>query len=91
MALTVASETALAWEAWLKSQVGKPYDQDAIIGFILGRKDHGSGHWICSALQTGALEAVGCMPRLIVPPAQVTPDCLRTVFSALGARMIGSA
>ena len=75
---------AFTWQAWLRSQVGEPYDSDAIWGFILGRSDHAKGHWICSAVQTGALEKVGKMPRLPVPPSQVTPNSLFLLSVAVG-------
>lgn len=88
LGLSVSSTDAFTWEAWLRSQVGKPYDMPAIWGFLLGRKTEEKGQWICSALQAGALEAVGAMHRLLVPPSQVTPDALCNIVCALGARVL---
>jgi hypothetical protein len=78
-----------AWEAFLRSQIGKPYDEQAILGFILGRKDHTKGRWICSALQTGALKAAGLLHSIPIPEAQVTPDALYLLVTAgLGGKII---
>jgi len=75
------------WQGWLISQIGQKYDKAAILGFLTGKADHTDGYWICSALQTGALEEVKRIPKLIVPPQQVTPNTLLVVLSALGAKV----
>ncbi len=76
------------WEAWLKSQVGLPYDSGAIWDFVLGRSDLAKpGHWICSALQTGALEKAGLLPTGFqsgIASSQIAPNSLRIAFLALG-------
>lgn len=79
---------ASLWEGWLQRQAAKDaqYDKDAIIGFLLGRRDHRKGHWICSALQTGALQEVKKLPLLAVPPSQITPNTLLVLLSGIGAR-----
>ncbi|MDE2104650.1 MAG: hypothetical protein KGL39_45865 [Patescibacteria group bacterium] len=74
--LPVAAPEAALWEKWLRLMVGSPYDQGAILGFIFGQKWHEPGHWICSALQTGALKHIGMLHTLPVNESQVTPDTL---------------
>lgn len=78
---------AAEWEKFLRSQINHQYDKDSIIGFITGHKDHQAGHWICSALQTDALEKIGKLPSLPVPPAQVTPNSLLLMVSAIGGQV----
>jgi hypothetical protein len=78
---TTEAEATL-WETYLKSEIGAPYDQQAIWGFILGRKDHGTGRWICSALQTNALCRLGKLFSFPVPDSQVTPDALFLLVTA---------
>jgi hypothetical protein len=75
-----------AWQAWLITQIDKPYDMGSIWGFFIGRNEHQPGHWICSALQTAGLERANRLPRLPLHTSQVTPDSLRLMFLALGAR-----
>jgi len=80
---------AFSWEVYLRAQVGKPYDQAAILGFILGKADHDSGHWICSALQTAALEKVGILPAGFsdsIATSQVAPNALHLLALGLGAK-----
>lgn len=85
LTLAVPTPVAAAWIRVLVAQLGKPYDDDAILGFVLGRVWHGKGKWICSALQTHGLRAAGYMTHLIVEPQQVSPNGLALAFSAIGA------
>ena len=75
---------AEAWEAFLRSQVGKPYDKIAILGFALGRDWRDDGAWICSELGAAALEATGIVPQLYLAAAKITPEALALVCSAIG-------
>lgn len=84
--LAVTPADAAEWERYLRTQVGCPYDKQGILGFILGEKRHTPGYWICSALQTDALEHIHRIAPLPVPPQQVTPDALLLVVSTAGAR-----
>lgn len=70
------------WRKFLDAQVGREYDQGAILGDILGRKLHERGRWICSALQTGALKAAGMLRALPIEDSQVTPDSLYLIVTA---------
>lgn len=85
--LPCSTTDASLWQSWLVSQIGRKYDKSAILGFLTGKEDHTNGYWICSALQTGALEEVRRIPKLVVPPQQVTPNTLLVVLSALGAKV----
>lgn len=77
-----------SWVAWLKKQIGDPYDSRAILGFLLGRQSHTSGHWICSACQSSGLEVVGWLPQEgPVPPSQITPDALLMMCWARGSHL----
>jgi hypothetical protein len=74
--------------AWLKKQVGCPYDSSAILGFITGRADHKAGHWICSACQAGGLEVIDWLPREgPIPLSQITPDTLLMMCWSRGAHL----
>lgn len=85
--LTLPGSAARAptWQDWLLTQVNKPYDMGSIWGFLLGRAEHEKGHWICSALQTRALQRAALLPALPLHDSQVTPDSLRLMVLAIGA------
>lgn len=83
---TTAAEAA-QWEAFLRRQVGLQYDKTDIIGLITGKPIGTRGAWICSALQTDALQVIGKLPTLPVPPQQVTPNSLLLMCSAIGGQM----
>lgn len=69
------------WSAFMKSQIGKPYDHTAIWGFVLGRDWREDDSWICSELQAAALEAAGIVPKLFVPANKITPNALAFALS----------
>lgn len=78
-----------AWSRFLHDQIGREYDTGAIWGDILGRRIHERGHWICSALQSGALRAAGLLHGLPIEESQVTPDSLYLIVTAgLGGRVV---
>jgi hypothetical protein len=72
----VTPQQASDWYTWLYKQEGKPYDEQAILGFIIGCPLHAKGHWICSAVITGAFRAIKKIINLAVGDSQVTPDSL---------------
>lgn len=80
------SETSL-WEQYLRKQVNDGYDESDILGLILGTPMSTSGHWICSALQTNAMQYVKKLPLLGIPPQQVTPNTLAAVAMAIGGQV----
>lgn len=80
--LTPAEETEI-WQ-FLNAQIGKPYDKEAIVGFIAGRDWHNPAAWFCSELYAAALENVGFFPyRLTTPANRLVPDELLLAISVL--------
>jgi hypothetical protein len=72
------------WIAWLRSQIGTPYDEIAIGAFLFGTTAHRVGAWMCSELQTAALMACGWFKTSLIAPAnKIAPDDLALVLSAL--------
>jgi hypothetical protein len=66
-----------AWQKWLMSKINSPYDEKAILGFLLDQSWSTPGDYICSALQTGALKEIGVLKRPTpVRDSQITPDSL---------------
>lgn len=47
------------FHAFLKAQLGKPYDMEAIVAFIARRDWQSPDSWFCSELQAAALVACG--------------------------------
>lgn len=72
-----------AYYDFVLAQVGKPYDEDAIVGFVAGRNWRAPDAWFCSELNAAALEASGVVPQLIAPCNKIAPDDLALVLSAL--------
>lgn len=74
--------------AFLKAQVGKPYDWRDIVDFAVpGRFQtpwRNTSSWICSELQIAA-EETGILPKLIVPANRITPQDALIANSARGA------
>lgn len=71
------------WEDFLWKQFGKPYDHQAIWGFVIGRNWREDDSWICSELQAAALEYAGIVPPLYLASNKITPDSLALAISAL--------
>lgn len=72
-----------AWEGFLRQQLGEPYDWDVIAGFATGANWQDPGKWICSQMQTAALQVSGILPELYLPANKITPTALALVCSAL--------
>ena len=78
-----------AWENFLKSQVGLPYDRQAILDFFDGVTPRMRAAWICSGLQTAALQKAGVLPAYLgLNDEQVTPNALEEMCMARGAVVI---
>lgn len=62
--------------AWARTQIGKPYDDSALIGFLMPwRRWDEADKWFCSELAAAALVAAGWpVPE---QPYRVTPGMLR--------------
>ena len=77
---TETQEAALV--AFLRAQLGRPYDFLAILAiatsFFLGPRNWRSPDaWFCSELVTAALEAAGIMSCIIEDTSRITPrDCM---------------
>jgi hypothetical protein len=82
--LDVSPAEYALWEGFLMEQLGMPYDKANIFGLITGSELVETGHWICSALQTAALQKVNRLPTLPVPPSQITPNALLLMLGAIG-------
>jgi hypothetical protein len=79
------SKIAQEWAAWQEQGIGLPYDEDAILGMVFGRRWHAEGHWICSARQIDGLQTFGFIHRLRTPSQQITPDTVFNIGCAVGA------
>ena len=63
--------------AWLTSQLGKPYDLNAILGFIWRRKLEDDSAWVCSELIYQGFREVGIdLLASDVPAWKVSPGVL---------------
>jgi hypothetical protein len=60
--LPCSATQEIAFYTFLRGQVGKPYDEKAIVAFGLGRDWHNPDEWFCSELITAAVEASGFFP-----------------------------
>lgn len=67
--------------SFLYKQIGKPYDEPAIVSFLTGRDWRNPDAWMCSELMGATLEACGFFPyRLATPTNKLTPDdCLLAI------------
>ena len=86
LALTTTPEQDRDHYAFLYSQIGKPYDKLAILGFIFGRNWQDPGAWICSELQCAAAMSADIMQPLCLTANRITPNDLTLIWSALGAK-----
>ncbi|MGD1213089.1 MAG: hypothetical protein ABR973_17315 [Candidatus Acidiferrales bacterium] len=68
--------------AFLRDQLGKPYDLRAIVALVAERDWRQPDSWFCSELQAAALEACGWMPKLADNVSKITPRDLLLIVSA---------
>jgi hypothetical protein len=64
---------APAGYAWLREQVGRPYDTAGVIGLGLRREWQDEEAWFCSELHEQFLEHCG-LTRFVNSPRRVTPQ-----------------
>lgn len=69
------------WEAFLRAQLGKPYDFTAIAGLALDRDWREDDSWFCSEMAAASLEKCGWLPRLSTIDHHVSPRDLLLVIS----------
>jgi hypothetical protein len=75
-------EQSAKFYAFLHAQVGKPYDDKAVVGIALGRNWLSPDHWFCSELDAGGLCDCGIFPQhLAVDLNHVTPRDLLLIIS----------
>jgi hypothetical protein len=81
--LPATRDQYLAFGDFLHNQIGKPYDDTAILGFAFDRDWRDANHWMCSELMAAALEHCGFFPYPLNSPAnRVTPTDLMLAISA---------
>lgn len=78
----ISGDLNAKWLAFLMAQVGKPYDEEAILAFAFGRDWRRPDSWFCSELHAAALEACGWFPQPLASVAnQITPRDLLLIVS----------
>jgi hypothetical protein len=80
------NEQEQKWLAWLHAQVGKPYDETAIVAFAIGRDWRAPDSWFCSEMGAASLEpdASGILPyKIAATENHVDPDDLFLIVSVL--------
>lgn len=84
ISISCADSTTGLFYAFLASQLGKPYDQTAIAGFVFQRDWREQDSWFCSELQAAAAEKSGLFPfKLATPTNKITPSGLYLALSVL--------
>lgn len=74
------------WESFLRAQLTKSYDKMAILAFVTDRNWRESDTWICSELQSAALEAANIVPQLYLAANKITPVmCAMVASSVMGS------
>jgi hypothetical protein len=68
---------------FLRDQLGKPYDTEAVLGLGVGRDWRNADSWFCSELIAAALEVCGYLPKLSAADNHVSPRDLLLVLSGL--------
>lgn len=82
VSLEATPEQEAAFYAFLREQIGKPYDSIAIAAFAIGRDWRSPNSWFCSELQAAALEASKWFPKPLSSVAnEITPRDLLLVVS----------
>jgi len=80
--IPVDDATADKFHAFLRSQIGKPYDIEAIVAFVARRDWQAPDSWFCSELQAAALAACGWFTSdLATQFNHITPRDLLLVMS----------
>lgn len=81
--LPAPPEMVDAFHAFLRAQLGKPYDSLGIAAFVAGRDWRDPSRWFCSELACAALETCGYFAYpLATPSNRITPPDLLLACSA---------
>jgi hypothetical protein len=83
VAIPCTDEQEAAYYASARSKIGKPYDEEAIAAFVVGRNWRDPDAWFCSEDNADSLEACGLVKPLSAPCNKIAPDDLLLVVSAL--------
>jgi hypothetical protein len=83
VAITVSPEIANAYYTFVRSQIGKPYDETAIAAFAVGRNWREPDSWFCSELCAAAFENSGLFYPLAAACSKIAPDDLLLVISGM--------
>lgn len=68
--------------AFIRAQVGMPYDHEGILAFVVGRDWRGPGAWFCSELVAAGLEHAGYFEHPLASPAnKIDPASLILALS----------
>lgn len=82
VSLPASPEQTDAFHAFLRSQIGKPYDFEAIAGIVAERDWQAPDSWFCSELQAAALSKCGWFAtELATEFNHVTPRDLLLILS----------
>lgn len=88
MRVPCTAEQKKLYEAFLKDQLGKPYDQLGIFAFMVNRNWRDESAWFCSELQTAAGEKAGIFKnKLYLGANKVTPVMCAMAYSAIGGKV----
>jgi hypothetical protein len=81
--LPTTPECAAAFYAFANNQIGKPYDETAILAFVVDRDWRKPDSWYCSELIAAALEQAKYFSFPLAAPAnKITPSDLLLAVSA---------
>lgn len=72
-----------AFYQFISEQIGKPYDEKAILGFVAGRNWAEEDSWFCSELVAAGMVKAMYVNQLSAPANKIAPDDLLLVCSAL--------
>ena len=78
-----SDEQAKIYYDFVRSQIGKPYDGEAILAFVAGRNWQDPEAWFCSELVAAGLEYSSIVLPLAAPTAKITPADLILILSAI--------
>ena len=69
VSITCTEAQQAAFYAFMRSQIGKPYDALAIVAFAAGRDWQEPDSWFCSELIAAALVEAGIFPAILAAAA----------------------
>lgn len=87
MRVPCTDQQKLNFEKFLYAQLGKPYDDLAIIAFAVNRNWRQDDSWICSELQSKAGEYSKILNPLYLAANKITPVGCALAFSAIGGKL----